>query len=185
MIWWRRATAEGVSGGCQTGVGPPVGHLSPGWEPPQPVPVSATQQVRQIVEALQEEGMTGVVPRGEIIWRYGEHCWMLGFEPIGINAICEALGAICQKVRPVVEGRRITAYVIPDEPLQPVSAIPAARQTSGNVVSMIPSGNTQPQKCGAKAKSARSGTRKIARQSWQGREGFKHRADISAAVAMR
>lgn len=180
MIGWRRATAEGVSDGCQTGVMPPVAALPPGWElieyPPL-MEVPGVEQARAIVGILQEEGLTGVVPRGEILWRYGEHCNVFGFEPLGVNAICEALAAVCQRVRPVVDGRRITAYVIPDKPLQPV----VARYAGGNVLPMLPSGKVAAQNCAAEAKRARSGTTSFAGNR-QGRGG-RYSADIQQAVA--
>ena len=86
----------------------------PELDPPPARPVSAREQVPAIIEALQEEGLTGVVFRDDILDRYKEHCWMLGFEPVSTNAICEALKKRgIKKLRPFVGRRRLVAYVIP------------------------------------------------------------------------
>ena len=56
----------------------------------------------------------------------------------------------------------------------------ASDRVTGDV---IPNGKISALRAQKQALRARSGTQRIARQSWQGREGFKHSADISSAVA--
>jgi len=87
------------------------------WQSPPVQVVDADAQVVAIVEALQDEGRTGVVLRRDILRLYPEHCWMLGFEPLGENAFLEALGRHVKRVRRKNGGTKTTAYVIPDEPL--------------------------------------------------------------------
>ena len=89
--------------------GPP---MEPFLEPPVRV-VKPAGQVSAIVKALQQEGMTGVVFRAEILWRYPEYCWMFGFEPIAENDLCEALAKHVRRVRRHVNGQKVTGYVIP------------------------------------------------------------------------
>ncbi len=83
------------------------------WEPPLPKAVKPRVQVARIIEALQDEGLIGIVPRTEILRRYPEHCEMLGFLPIGTNLLLECMARKAKRVRPLVDGQRITAYVIP------------------------------------------------------------------------
>jgi len=115
------------------------------WEAPPARNVSAAQQAQAIVTALQDEGRTGVVPRGEILRLYAEHCLMLGFVPVKHNALCEALGEILEKRRPLVDGHRITAYVVPH------------RHVAANVV-QIPNGNKEDIPWPELPKSTRAGT---------------------------
>lgn len=87
---------------------------NPGWEPPPTRHVAAIDQVAGIIDALQDEGRTGVVPRDLIHRRYGEYCMMWGYEPVGLNDLFEAFPlAGCRRVRRMVDGHKITAYVIP------------------------------------------------------------------------
>jgi hypothetical protein len=99
-----------------------------------------------IIGSLQEEGLTGVIPRQEILDRYKEHCWMLGFRPISTNALCEALGQLCNKPRIMVGGKKVTAYRIP-EPVKPRVAL-----------AVIPSGNSDALPWPELPERARTGT---------------------------
>jgi len=91
--------------------------------------VAPAEQVSQIVSDLQDEGMTGVVERTEILRRYPEYCWMHGWIPHAENHVFEALGKLVKRVRPFVKGQRITGYVIPDALPMP-EAWPEPRTTS-------------------------------------------------------
>lgn len=120
MLSWLRATPGGDKDRCPdtppNGLARPARRAdNPEWDPPPTRPVAALGQVPAIIEALQEEGLTGVVFRDNILERYAEHCWMLGFVPVKHNALCEALGKVCRKVRPFVGRRRLVAYVIPEQ----------------------------------------------------------------------
>lgn len=84
------------------------------WEPPEAQAVAAADQAVAIVAALQEEGLTGRIERREILYRYPEHCWMLGFEPVSENIFFKALGKIVKKIRVKDNGVRTTAYLIPE-----------------------------------------------------------------------
>jgi hypothetical protein len=100
-----------VFGRCEQDVQAPVQ-----WVPPPPRQVPAAQQAQAIIAAWQEAGETGVIGRGRILRRYAEHCEMFGFVPVAHNALCEALGRICEKKRVWTDGHYITAYRIPDAP---------------------------------------------------------------------
>jgi hypothetical protein len=99
------------------------------WVPPPLRHVHADEQARAIVAAWQEAGEAGgAIPRGRIFNVYQvEHCEMFGFHPIRFNALCEALGKICEKRRVWSEGHKVTAYVIPGLPKRRhLSVIPSA-----------------------------------------------------------
>jgi hypothetical protein len=119
MLSWLKAAPRERDDTCSDiPPGEPTGAVRredyPDWDPPPARPVSAADQVPAIVEALQDEGLTGVVPRQDILDRYREHCWMLGFIPVSTNAFFEALKKVCKYVRPEVsKGRRVSHYVIP------------------------------------------------------------------------
>ena len=103
--------------------------------------VSPDGQVSAIVEALQQEGMTGVVFRAEILWRYPEHCWMFGFEPLPENLLFEALAKHVKRVRRHVHGQKVTGYVIPTPGLAlkivPTPETSLAKSGSGHVSSSV------------------------------------------------
>jgi hypothetical protein len=99
------------------------------WVPPPLRHVHADEQARAIVAAWQEAGEAGgAIPRGRIFNVYQvEHCEMFGFHPIRFNALCEALGKICEKRRIWSEGHKVTAYVIPGLPKRRhLSMVPSA-----------------------------------------------------------
>jgi hypothetical protein len=77
--------------------------------------VKVSEQVSQILSDLQDEGMTGVVERHEILRRYPEYCWMHGWIPTAENHLFEELARHAKRVRPFVKGQRLTAYVIPEK----------------------------------------------------------------------
>jgi hypothetical protein len=142
-----------VSAPCPQGGKEPVLEV---WSPPAvPRNVPAMLQAQAIIEALQDEGVTGVVPRVEILDRYAEHCWMLGFKPIGTNALCEALREVCggPKATPriIVNGKKVTAYRIPDPTETPWPPLPSN-------VSPFPSGNKTANSGPKHRQSARSGS---------------------------
>jgi hypothetical protein len=117
------------------------------WVPPPLRHVHPDDQARFIVAAWQDAGEAGgAIPRGRIftVYQY-EHCEMFGFHPIKFNALCEALGKICEKKRIWSEGHRVMAYVIPQ----------VAR---GRHLSVIPSGNMDEVPWPELPKRARTGT---------------------------
>lgn len=108
----------------------------PNFDPPASRPVTPLEQARQIVTALQEEGLTGVVPRGDILHRYPEHCWMLGFVPLNTNDLFKALAKVVKRVRPLTgPTKRVTCYVIP-----PSRAATAAAWPKGEQWASLPDG---------------------------------------------
>ena len=117
------------------------------WVPPKPVQAPAMKQAQAFVASLQESGDWGVQPRGELLRRYPELCMMEGFVPVKHNALCEALGELLEKRRPLVDGHRITAYVVP-EPVRP---------RAGHLT-VIPSGNEGEEIPYDLPKRSRSGT---------------------------
>lgn len=90
----------------------------PAWVPPPLRHVHPDDQARLIVSAWQDAGEAGgAIPRGEIFRVYqNEHCEMFGLHPVKFNALCAALGKICEKKRIWSEGHKVTAYVIPRPP---------------------------------------------------------------------
>lgn len=119
MFSWRKATPETGADRCPDTCFVPLPRPArrsdiPDWDPPPTRPVAAREQALGIVDALQDEGRTGFVPRGVILRRYAEYCWMNGFEPIALNDLCEAFGQVCRRVRRMVDGRKVTGYVIPE-----------------------------------------------------------------------
>lgn len=114
----------------------PVPQLS--WVPPKPRQVSAVVQARAFVKSLQDSEDWGIQPRGYLLRRYPELCEMEGFVPVKHNALCEALTEVLggekkAKCRPMVDGHRITAYIIP-EPIPPKTP---------RGLHVIPSGNAE------------------------------------------
>ena len=103
------------------------------WVPPPLRHVHPDDQARCIVSAWQDAGEAGgAIPRGEIFRVYqNEHCEMFGFHPVKFNALCTALGKICEKKRIWSEGHKVTAYVIPRQPRR------------GAQLSVLPSGNAE------------------------------------------
>lgn len=136
---------RGVSSPCPPPVQEPVITV---WNPPAvPRQAPAEEQAKAIIAALQEEGVTGVVPREEFLDRYQEHCWMLGFIPVGTNALCEAMGKACgAKKRVVIKGKKVTGYLIPP-PVKPRVQL-----------AVVPSGNNEDVPWPELPKRARSGT---------------------------
>lgn len=110
MAWLKRLLPplQGVSQTYRGGVIAPVKRVSITLRK-----APASEHVSRFISDMQESGHTGVQPRGEVLNRYYETCIGADIEPIGLNAFCEALAAICEKRRPLVNGHRITAYVIP------------------------------------------------------------------------
>jgi hypothetical protein len=130
MPSWLTSVRSWLSGGrsvaapCPQRVEPSVQ-----WAPPPLRHVHADEQARLIVSAWQEAGEAGgAIPRGKIfrVYQY-EHCELFGFHPIRFNALCEALGKICEKRRVYSEGHKVTAYVIPGLPTRRhLSVVPSA-----------------------------------------------------------
>ena len=138
---------------CQ---GPTHQHEDNPWrEPLQACSVDAEGQVSAMVTELQWRGLTGVISRSKIIGLYAELCWQEGFHPLGGDTFWyqwghlmhlgsdywgglpgmleffKELGRHCQRVRPVVDGKRITAYVIPDP------RVPNAKQNAASAGKIV------------------------------------------------
>lgn len=144
VLGWLRGV-WGVSPPCHPPVQTPVITV---WNPPAVARAAPPdEQVKGIIFALQEEGITGVVPREEFLDRYQEHCWMLGFIPVGTNALCEAMGKACgAKKRVTIKGKKFTGYLIPP-PVKPRVQL-----------AVVPSGNNEDVPWPELPKRARTGT---------------------------
>jgi hypothetical protein len=148
MSSWLASVRAWLSGG-QSVSAPCLKRVEPSvqWAPPRLRHVHPDEQARAIVTAWQEAGEAGgAIPRGRIFNVYQiEHCEMFGFHPVKFNALCEALGKICEKRRVYSEGHKVTAYVIPQ----------VAR---GRHLSVIPSGNLEDIPWPELPKRSRAGT---------------------------
>lgn len=88
-------------------------HASDAFQFPEPREITPSRQVGVMIKCLQEEGLTGIVSLDEILHRYPEYCLMHGWIPLSERSLSNALCKRLKRVRPLVHGKRLTAWRVP------------------------------------------------------------------------